>query len=252
MDYRNQKVMIGLSGGINSMAVLCWLAQYKLRPDDIYLFYSHFKEHSPETLPFVKAGVKYASKHFKNVIYEQEDNSVLEFFRSKKMIPHPIFAPCTLELKIEPAIKFSSRHNCTIDLIGYVKTEMGRVRNMTSKGANNLFLSKEFPIIHFSDDDCFEIVKKEIGWYPKIYDLIDEKGKRVFKHNNCLPCKNMRLKDYQAVKKYYPEYWKEAQNLATELQKHWGRDKSEYVDLIMVDFGRESWEVETSCKVCNF
>ena len=57
VDYRSVKVMIGLSGGINSMAVLVWLAQYELRPKELHLFYAHFEEHSPGTLEFVLAGV---------------------------------------------------------------------------------------------------------------------------------------------------------------------------------------------------
>jgi tRNA(Ile)-lysidine synthase TilS/MesJ len=47
IDYSNQKVLIGLSGGINSMAVLCCLALYpdELKPKELHLFYAHFDEH---------------------------------------------------------------------------------------------------------------------------------------------------------------------------------------------------------------
>jgi hypothetical protein len=246
-DYRQSRVMIGLSGGINSMAILCWLSKYEFKPKDIYLFYSHFKEHSPDTLTFVLSGVEYAKKHFNNVIYEQTNNSVIDFFRQLKMIPHPIIAPCTRQLKIIPAIEFANKHNCNIDLVGYVSNEIRRVKNMQSKGADNLFLSKKFPIIHFNNENCFELVKKEIGWYPKIYDITDEKGKRIFTHNNCLPCKNMQMKDYKEVKKYFPEYWQKAEDLANELQKHWGRSKEDYY----VSFGRKDFEVNYEKQVCD-
>lgn len=51
MDFKGEKIMIGLSGGINSMAVLCWLGELPEanRPDELHLFYADFKEHSPDT-----------------------------------------------------------------------------------------------------------------------------------------------------------------------------------------------------------
>ena len=44
----NEKVLIGLSGGINSMAVLCQLVESGVKPKELHLFYCHFEEHSPE------------------------------------------------------------------------------------------------------------------------------------------------------------------------------------------------------------
>lgn len=275
VDYRGKNVMLGLSAGINSMAVLCELSKKEFKPESIYLFYANLAEHSPDSLEFVLAGVEYAKKHFKNVVFEQKESSVLEYFRSIKMIPHPTIAPCTRLLKIIPAIEFATKHNCTIDLVGYVKSEMRRVKNMQSKGADNLFMSKQFPILHLSNEDCFVIVKKEIGWYPKIYDLrwndagfiefvksnlhrfsddIQKKllnkigtSKRVFTHNNCLPCKNMQIDDYLCVEYFYPEYFKKANDLAIELQKHWGRSADEYY----ISFGRQDYEVNFETQICD-
>jgi 3'-phosphoadenosine 5'-phosphosulfate sulfotransferase (PAPS reductase)/FAD synthetase len=247
VDFRNSKVMLGLSAGINSMAVLVWLAHQITKPKTIYIFYAHFKEHSPDSLEFVLAGVEYAKKHFENVVYEQTNNSVIDFFRQMKMIPHPTIAPCTRLLKIMPALEFASKHNCTVDLVGYVKNEMRRVKNMRSKGADNLFMTKHFPILHFTNEDCFDVVKEHIGFYPKIYDLRDAKGKRIFTHNNCLPCKNMQLDDYKEVQLYFPEYWQLAEDLAAELQKHWGRSKEDYY----VSFGRQDFEVGYEKQICD-
>lgn len=279
-DYRNEKVCLGLSAGINSMTVLCWLANYVNKPKDIYIYYAHFREHSPESLDFVLAGVEYAKKFFENVIFEYSENSIIEFFDKQKMIPHPTFAPCTRALKIEPVNKFISYHGCTIDLVGYIRTEQRRIVNMERKGVSNLFLAKHFPISDLSDEDCFKIVKKEIGWYPKIYDLkwndagfmefvkdnlsrfaedIQRKvlrkigtDKEVFKHNNCLPCKNMQIDDLLCVEYFYPEFYRKAMELSEKLQKHWGRDKESFVDAFMTTYGREDWEVENGCKVCLF
>ncbi len=96
-NFSGQKIMIGLSGGINSMAVLCWLNTYpkEFRPAELHLFYAHFKEHSPDTMDFVLAGIEYAKNNFENVYYKITDNSIIEFFEDQKMIPHPMAASCT-------------------------------------------------------------------------------------------------------------------------------------------------------------
>ena len=88
---KDKKVMIGLSGGINSMALLCWLAEQPNRPTDLWLFYAHFNEHSPDTWDFVQSGMEYAKKHF-NVHQLITHNSVLDFFYEQKMIPRPMDA----------------------------------------------------------------------------------------------------------------------------------------------------------------
>jgi hypothetical protein len=277
-NYSDKKVLIGLSGGINSMALLCHLANQPSyqRPKELHLFYAHFAEHSPDTLGFVLAGVEYAKRIFDNVTYKQTDNSVLEFFREQKMIPHPMIAPCTRILKIIPMATYMVDNNIDVDLVGYVKEEARRIANMRKKNEHN-FNTKQFPISTMENEWCFDIVKKEIGWYPKIYDLrwndvgfiayvnanlhrLPEdvqkritkklgKDKRVFTHNNCLPCKNMQLDDMLAVEYFYAEYWSKASNLSEDLQKHWGRQKQEFY----TTFGRQDYETnyqKQSCGVC--
>jgi 3'-phosphoadenosine 5'-phosphosulfate sulfotransferase (PAPS reductase)/FAD synthetase len=251
-DYSDKNVLIGLSGGINSMAVLCWIAKIpeELKPKKLFLFYAHFVEHSPDTEKFVLEGVEYAKKHFKSVEYKQTNNSVIDFFREQKMIPHPMVAPCTRLLKIMPITEYAKENQIDIDLIGYVKEEKRRIKNMHEKNPETKN-TKGFPISDKSNEWCFEIVKKELGWYPVIYDILDEKGKRVFTHNNCLPCKNMQLSDYKEVQKYYPELWKKAEDLSKELKKHWGRNAQDFYST----FGREDYEVgfqKQSCEVCAF
>ena len=247
-DYSQMKVLIGLSGGINSMAVLCWLASYpqEFKPKELHLFYAHFKEHSPDTLPFVVEGIEFAKKHFDVIHYTQTNNSVISFFKEQKMIPHPAISPCTRVLKIEPMAKYAKDNGIDVDLVGYVREEKRRIRNMFSKSP----ITKEtkgFPISNYSNEWCFEIVLKNIGWYPKIYDIKDAKGNRIFPHNNCLPCKNMQTKDFEMVKKHFPEYWQDAIDLSEELQKHWGRDKGTYYS----KFGRDD-NGDIQCEVCKF
>ena len=233
-DFSDKKVLIGLLGGINSMAVLCQLADYpsRLKPKELHLFYVHFKEHSEDTMKFVHAGVRYARKHFNNVKYFFTKNSINDYFRKKNFIPHPRISPCSKELKIIPITTHTHTHTIDFDLIGYVREEKRRMERQINLGAVN----KVYLIAELTNEECFDIVKEQIGWYPKIYD-IRENGKRVFKHNNCLPCKNMSEKDLQNVGKYFPKLASIANDTAKQIGKYWGREDS---------------EIKIDCKVCEW
>lgn len=100
-------------------------------------------------------------------------------------------------------------------------------------------LKKEYPIGAFTDEWCFEIVLRNIGWYPAIYH-IQRDGKRVFKHNNCLPCKNMNPAEMEDVRTYFPDKWEKAMELSDKLKKYWGRDEAAFYATFGRDLGQES------------
>ena len=132
-------------------------------------------------------------------------------------------------------------------MVGYVRHEIKRVNKSIKKAVVNLFSAKKiFPIQEFTDEWCMEICTRCIGWIPKIYLILDEFGVRVFKHNNCLPCKNASIAELEMVKKYYPEYWLEAYELSMYLKKYWGRDADNYY----TTFGKQDYE--TTCQQCKF
>lgn len=247
MKYEGQKVMIGLYGGINSMAVLCWLIESGQKPSELHLFYAHFSEHSPDTFQFVADGIRLARKHFSNVLVKITKNSVLAYFEKFKMIPHPVRSTCSYHLKIAPMETYCLDNGVTVDLVGYVRTEAKRIKRMKASEANNLFLTKDFPIGLLTDEWCFEIVDRLVGWHPSIYDLKNQHGKRLFKHNNCLPCKNMHMKDMKAVAEHFPEHMSNAVALSNRLNAYWGRDADAYY----TEFGREDYE-PGQCETCAF
>lgn len=223
-DLHDRRTMIGLSGGINSAALLVYLATMYpegMRPRELFLFYAHLREHSADTARFVMDCIRYAQKHFDCVTWKIERYSVLAFFRSERIIPHPIISPCSERLKIIPMLAFKELHGIELDLVGYVRTERRRWERQRARGAQD----KLYPIAHLSDEDCFELVDGAIGWHPAIYDIRDDRGRRVFAHNNCLPCKNMDADDLEAVQKYYPDKWKPAAELSADLDAYWGRPK---------------------------
>jgi hypothetical protein len=247
LKYDNQNILLGLSGGINSMAVLCWLIEQNCKPKSLHLFYAHFREHSPDTFQFVADGIRYARKHFNTVFVQITKNSVLQFFRDQKMIPHPLASPCTRILKIEPMMVYAFNNGIQVDLIGYVRRELKKRGTDTAANGNNLFFTKEFPIGLYDDEWCFEIVDKHIGWHPAIYDIRDETGKRIFTHNNCLPCKNFTVKQMKQLRTHYPANMVAAQQLSSELKSYWGRNSQDYY----TEFGKEDYEAQ-QCEVCAF
>ena len=132
-NFTDKNVMIGLSGGINSAAVLCYLVKHiQNKPKKLFLFHADFAEHSPDTLTFVMACIEYAKKHF-DVEYEIQSNSALDFFEQSKMIPAPTLSPCTRILKIEPMVKYMRDNNIDVDLVGYVRTEDRRIINQIAR-----------------------------------------------------------------------------------------------------------------------
>ena len=299
-DFSDEDICMGLSGGINSAAVACWLATWpeELKPRSLHLFYAHFEEHSPDTYAFVKDLIRFCKGNFKNVHVKITRNSIIRFFEEQKMIPHPMVAPCTRILKVIPMHEYMKANNITIDLVGYVREEIRRVKNMAKKTSNDIDgrsiqmddVKKLFPISDKTNEWCFGIVKKSIGWYPKIYTLrwndkdfmafmvanlhrlskgsqLTVKKKlgtreRVFGHNNCLPCKNMQEDDYLAVEYFYNWYFKNSVALSERLKAHWGRMIKETAtersidDLLFhLDFGRTEKETnyeKQTCGVCSF
>lgn len=256
-DYSGKKVLLGLSGGINSMAVLCWLGEgpKEFYPSELHLFYTHLTEHSEDTFRFVADGVRWARNVFPSVRFAMSRGSAIEIFRKGKIIPHPLNSLCSIKLKIEPSERYMSEHGITENVVGYVKGEAVRRASRMAKRTNSELtnvvsngVNVSFPISNYTDDWCFSKVEKYIGWYPAIYK-IKERGKRVFKHNNCLPCKNMEDKDLQAVEKYYPKYMDKALALSDDLKSYWGRD----ADFFYTTFGRSDLGYENQpCKVCEF
>jgi hypothetical protein len=74
-------------------------------------------------------------------------------------------------------------------------------------------------------------------------------GQRVFKHNNCLPCKNMvgtltpcnATGQFEDVKKHYPDYFAAAQELSKRLTALHGKE---------IYWGRET-DFDGHCKLCE-
>lgn len=241
VDYSRSKVLVPLSGGINSAAVLCLLGEYHpedLKPKELHLYYAHFKEHSPDTFKFVADCIRYARRKFANVKVKITRHSVNKFFVEQHMIPHPMISPCSEKLKIIPMQTYDARHGIDFVLVGFVKEEFGRYLRAVKRQKFTGRTKDQYPILNITDENCLSIVKQVIGWYPAIYDIRwtvehfnlglcrrHEIGERVFTHNNCLPCKNMTKRQLVTVGIFYPHYARAAEATAAQIPgAYWGRD----------------------------
>lgn len=240
VDYSREKVLLPLSGGINSAAALCVLGEYhpeELKPAELHIFYSHFREHSPGTFRFVADQIRYARKKFRVVKVVIQRHSVNAFFLSEGIIPHPTISPCSQRLKIQPRLDYAESEGIHAQLVGFVRTEFKRYKRQQKYVAKE-GVRTEYPTLTMTDEDCFRLVKAVVGWYPAIYEIRyseedfraglcskKEIGKRVFGHNNCLPCKNMTKRQLLTVGRYFPAYAARAQATAEAIPgAYWGRD----------------------------
>jgi 3'-phosphoadenosine 5'-phosphosulfate sulfotransferase (PAPS reductase)/FAD synthetase len=241
VDYSRSKVLVPLSGGINSAAVLCALGEHypaELKPLELHLYYSHLKEHSPDTFPFVADLIRYARRRFVTVKATVTRASVNKFFLKENFIPHPTISPCSEHLKFGPMQRYDVDNQIDLVLIGFVKHEFRRYARAQRRSSLKGRTKDCYPLLSWSDDDCFAIVKEVIGWYPAIYDIrwteqdasvglcrSFEVGRRVFTHNNCLPCKNMTSRQFQMVGRHFPKHAQTATEIAAQIPgAYWGRD----------------------------
>lgn len=241
IDYSRSRVRVPLSAGINSAAVLCGLGEHHpehLKPLELHLYYAHLQEHSSDSFQFVADLVRYARRTFPVVKVRITRDSVNKYFIEQKMIPHPMISPCSRELKIEPMQRYDVEHGIDVVLIGYVRHEIKRYTRAVARAVATSRTKDSYPLLSWTDEDCLELVKNVIGWYPAIYDIKwtrqdwliglcrkHEIGRRVFTHNNCLPCKNMTARQIQMVGRHFPSYAIIAQATADRIPgAYWGRD----------------------------
>ena len=239
-DFSGQTVLIGLSGGINSAALLVYLGVVhppEKRPERLLLFYAHLTEHSPDTFRFVAACVRWARRAFgaQRVRFGMSRASALDYFEGMRFIPHPTDSPCTAALKLEPMATWAeAQGGYDRDLVGYVRDERRRIKRQQerlgkqdAKRGTETAAAKGYAIAHLTNADCFALVDAHIGWHPAIYDLRLPNGRPAFANNNCLPCKNQHVYQLGYVRDFYPDYWEKAEAMAERIGRYWGR-ASEY------------------------
>lgn len=249
---RDERPLIGISGGINSAALLVYLGAElppEERPREVCLFHADIAEHPPDVPAFTAACVRWARRVWgpRSVRFGRSKASVLDFFERDGWIPHPMFSPCTGHLKLEPMVAWveglPEPERPTVDLVGYVREERRRVKRMREKGTSLTGGAIRYPVAHLSNADCFRLVDEHIGWHPALYDIRRPDGRPAFKHANCLPCKNMDAKQLQMVELHFPEQMEAARAMAERLTEAKGTP---------IYWGRPSDYSGDACAVCSF
>lgn len=248
-DLSRERPMIGLSGGINSAAVLvyvCAVLPEHHRPRDLFLFHADLVEHSPDTVAHVAACHAWARRNFRQrgldpdrVRFSMRSASVVDFFERERFIPHRVLTPCTEHLKLIPMRAWAQSHveaghGPTCDLIGFVTTEDTREDNNNERQRNGAWScsggDNVFPIRHLTNADCLRLVDEHIGWHPAIYDIRQPDGRRAFSHNNCLPCKNMNTRALERTGQHFPKRAKRAVDMAERIGSYWAHDEADGPD----------------------
>lgn len=245
-DLSGERPMIGLSGGINSAALLVYVLSVMpeaLRPRELYLYHADLVEHSDDTLAFVADCHAWARRRFRErgldpaaVRFGMHTDTAVGLFERDAFIPHPTLSPCTERLKLKPMRAWADRQReaegasaedptrgPSCDLIGYVLDEEGREVRSSNKAWSCSRGPNLFPIRHLTDADCFALVDEHVGWHPAIYDVLREDGRRAFPRNNCLPCKNMHPRQLDLVRLHHPAKAARADAMAERTGLYWGR-----------------------------
>lgn len=238
-DFSGQRVLVGVSGGINSAALLVHLLTehpVEKRPKTLMLFAALLKEHPPGVErrgvnEFALDMMRWARARHPDVRLGVHRASVLAFFESEKFIPHPTLSPCTAALKLVPMARWSdSQGGHNVDLVGYVRGEQKRIDRQQARGA----VGKRYPIAHITNADCFALVREHIGYYPEVYDLTEEDGKPSFGNGNCIPCKNWGKKRIESGRRHYPGMMRRADDMAARIGAYWGRETTHAPDACAV------------------
>src|SRR6185437_16977034 len=104
----------------------------------------------------------FARRRFPVVTAKITRASVNAYFERERTIPHPTISPCSIDLKIDPRKAWLEQHPCDYTLIGFVRTERRRIARQEKYREPGIL----YPIQHMTDEDCFDLVKQCIGWYP--------------------------------------------------------------------------------------
>lgn len=215
IDYSHSRILIPLSGGVTSAALLSFLGEFHplaRKPRELHLYHTQFQEHSPDTLHFVADCVRYAERVFHSVKVKIIKQSVNAFFIAQRLIPDPTTSPCTVQLRTLPQEQYCRDEAIDWVIEGFVRSSQQPHPQYISYGGRQI----PYPLLGLTDDESFNLVEQVIGWYPAIYDIF-EGGRRVFKFNNCLPCKNMNRAEVENVWKYFPQYAQEAEVAAAQI-----------------------------------
>jgi 3'-phosphoadenosine 5'-phosphosulfate sulfotransferase (PAPS reductase)/FAD synthetase len=121
---------------------------------------------------------------------------------------------CCVFIKERPSEKLQRELGCDTLFRGLMASESRR-RTFTFLDYGFLYKSDGYlysqPLSIFTDEDIWEYIGSRSCPYSALYDLIDEKGNKLFERNGCYVCGTglaYQGNNIEILRKHYPQKWK--------------------------------------------
>lgn len=204
--------IVNFSMGICSAYIACRLQETCHTP--ICLF-SDTKREDEDTYRF---GHEVVSKFGLNFVEASDGRDLWDIWKEQNIIPARQITQCSRVMKIEPAHKWVAEFDGTgFVSYGYDIDEIERAERTESKWKHKHFKPR-FYLIEWgvSKQQCFGYFQDHNIKPPRMY--------KHFQHGNCLPCKNFRRLDWEALQYHYPPLFKKALDFEEETGLKWMQD----------------------------
>lgn len=212
-----------------------------------------FSDTGAEDIDTYRFGWEVARRYGMEVVEASAGIDLWAWFRREKTIPARQIPACSIALKIKPARQFYASAAPGRVAYGYDRDEEERAERTLSRWQHT-HLTPWFPLIEWgvSKQQCFGFFNDAGIKTPRVYEH--------FRHANCLPCKNFRLPDWQALRHHYPDRFAEAVTFEAETGLRWMQDGPLLADLPPLETGKRrralpsiapAFSFDAGCDACG-
>ncbi len=197
------------SMGICSAYIACRLQDECQSPTCLW---SDTRREDEDTYRF---GREVAERWGLNIVEASDGRDLWDLWREHNFIPARQISQCSIDMKILPSQKYlESITEPGRVAYGYDLREEDRAER-TERRWQHPFLTPWFPLLEWgiSKEQCF-------GYFQR-HGIKPARMYAQFQHSNCLPCKNFRVNDWNALQYHYPEKFAEAAAFEQETGLKW-------------------------------
>lgn len=174
-----QQAIVWFSCGAASAAAADFAVKEYGKENVELIYCDTLKYEHPDNKRFMHDVEKWLDIKIK-IIRSEEYTDIFDVFEKKNYLVGNNFAPCTVELKIKPRLKYQEDHPDAVHIFGFTVDEKSRFMNFASHNEN---IEMEFILgdNNITKDNCFAILNKAGIKLPEIYYL-------GFNNANCIGC----------------------------------------------------------------
>lgn len=211
------------SMGICSAYIACRLQDEYRTP---ICLWSDTKQEDEDTYRF---GREVVERWGLNLMEASDGRHLWDSWRAQNFIPARQLAQCSLDFKIKPSRAWLREHFEFPGLpgrvaYGYDLSESKRVERTQEKW-DFKHLSVWFPMLEW------KVSKQQAFGYFAQHGIVPPRIYRHFQHANCLPCKNFRQPDWDALAYHYPIKFAEAAAFEVETGLRFMQDGPRLVEM---------------------